>query len=225
MSAVALVGWLAAAVLAALLARRLEGVARARHELAGPLQSASLALEAARREAPTARLAALDLELRRAARALEDLDAARAGRRARDEQAPFDLAALVAQQALAWAPVACAHGRELSVAVPAGLLVRGDRVRVAQALGNLLANACEHGAGRIVVRGVATGAAVRVEVDDEGAGVRVPLAVLTRAGALRAGRGARGRGLTVARAVAERHGGRLLAGPDGVALELPARPS
>jgi signal transduction histidine kinase len=221
-SVLALTGWLAALALAALLARRLEGVARARHELAGPLQCASLALEAARREAPTPRLAALDLELRRAALALEDLDAARAGRRARDEHAAFDLGALLVQQALAWQPAARAHGRELSVAVPPGLLVRGDRVRLAQALGNLLANACEHGAGQITVRALTTGAAVRVEVGDEGSGVAVPVAVLARAAAaVRAGRGGRGRGLAIVRDVAERHGGRLLAGPEGAALELP----
>ncbi len=221
MSVLALTGWLLALVLAAILARRLEGVARARHELAAPLQTASLALEGARREAPSARLAALDLELRRAARALEDLDAARAGRRLRDELAPFDLGALLVQQALAWRPAAHAHGRELRVAAPAGLLVVGDRVRLAQALGTLLANAVEHGAGRISIRAVTTGAAVRVEVADEGGGPPRPVAALLLGGGARAGRGARGRGLPIAAAIARRHGGRLAPASAGIALELP----
>jgi len=226
-------GWPLAVLLAVVVcaqragcARRSELVARARHELAGPLGAAGLALSLARREAGAAapRLAAVELELRRAARALDDLDAARAGRRARDEAAAVDVGALVAQQALAWQPAARARGRELRVHAPSGLVVRADRVRLAQAVGNLLANALEHGGPRVELRaerGARGG--VRVAVGDDGPGL--PVAALDLARRPRAGRGARGRGLAIAADVAARAGGRLVGAPGGhPALELPAAP-
>jgi signal transduction histidine kinase len=102
--------------------------------------------------------------------------------------------------------------------------VRGDRVRLSQAVGNLLANALEHGAGTVEVRSRAVGDRVRIEVSDEGAGLPAPVAEL--AARPRAGRGRRGRGLAIASEIVARHGGRLLAAPSPrgarVAIELPA---
>lgn len=230
MSALALCGWLlaASAAAAALLAhrRRDELVARACHELAGPLQVAGLALHAARREGgPAPRLAALDLELRRAVLALDDLDAARAGRRARDAATVVDVGCLLAQQALVWQVAARERGRGLRVAAASGLLVRGDALRLAQAVGNLLANALEHGEGVVELRATrGADGGVRIEVRDEGSGLPAPVADLTRRP--RAGRGERGRGLAIAAEIAGRHGGRLAAAPSAagarLALELPA---
>ena len=229
MTAVALTGWLlaAAAALAAVAVqrRRAELVARACHELAGPLNAAGLALHVARREAPVPRLAAIDLELRRAARALEDLHAARAGRTARDARATVDVGCLLAQQALAWQAAARERGCRLRVAATSGLLVEADAIRLAQAVGNLLANALEHaGASRVELRAERAGDAVRVEVRDDGRGLGAPVASLSRAA--RAGRGRRGRGLAIARDVAARHGGRLETVPAetgaALALVLPA---
>ena len=231
MSALALLGWvLVLAALGATVAihrRRCELVARACHEVAGPLQAAGLALHAARREAgPGSRLAAVDLELRRAALALDDLDAARAGRRAADALAAVDVGCLLAQQALVWQVAARERGRTLRVAAASGLLVHGDGVRLAQAVGNLLANALEHGDGVVELHaGWAAGGRVRIEVRDEGGGLPAPVAQLTRRP--RAGRGARGRGLAIAAEIAGRHGGRLAAAPSPsgarLAIELPAR--
>ena len=64
----------------------------------------------------------------------------------------------------------------------------GDRLRLAQATGNLIANAIEHGGGRVEVRGRARGADARIEVIDDGAGLPAPVAELTRRA--RGGRGA-----------------------------------
>ena len=221
---VAAAGALAAAALLLDARRRAELVARACHELAGPLNAAGLALHTVRRETPAPRLAAVDLELRRAALALEDLDAARAGRRARDRAGTVDVGCLLAQQALAWQPAARARGCELRVAAASGLLVTGDAVRIAQAVGNLLANAVEHGGGRIAVRGTRAGATVRIEVSDEGGGLHEPVETLT--GRPRAGHGRRGRGLAIAAEIAARHGGRLAAAPTPIGarmtIELPA---
>jgi signal transduction histidine kinase len=107
---------------------------------------------------------------------------------------------------------------------PCAILIRGDRVRLAQAIGNLVANALEHGAGAVALSARPSAGRVRIEVADEGPGLPAPVdALLARAG----GAGARrGHGLAVAADVAARHGGRLVAsageGGARVALELPA---
>jgi signal transduction histidine kinase len=228
MTAAALTGWLlalcalaAAAGLTASLRRRAELVARACHEVAGPLSAAGLALETARREGAGPRVAAVDLELRRAARALDDLDAARAGRRARDVARAVDVGALLAQQALAWQPVATERGATLRVAAASGLIVSADAVRLAQAVGNLLANALEHGGGRVELHARRRADAIIVEVCDGGAGLPAPVGELIRLP--RAGRGARGRGLAIAADIAARHGGALSA--DGARLTLTLPPA
>ena len=218
-------GWLAAAAVLVAARRRAELVARAVHEIAGPLNAAGLALQAARSErGPAARLAAVDVELRRAGRALEDLDAARTGRRVRDRVRIVDVGALVAQQALVWQNVARAHGAALRVAAGSGLMVRGDAVRLAQAVGNLIANAIEHGGERVELRVSAAGGRVRVEVSDDGPGLPAPVAAIVRRA--RRGRGDRGRGLAIAADIAARHGGRLASAPSTagarLVVELPA---
>ncbi len=224
LATLAALGWLGAFGLLAVLRRRSELVARAVHEIAGPLNAAGLALHAARRErGGTARLAAIDLELRRAGRALEDLDAARAGR-ARDRARAVDVGALLAQQALAWQGFAATHDASMRVAAGSGLIVRGDGVRLAQAMGNLIANAIEHGGSRIELRAAAHGDRVRVEVRDDGDGLPAPIPALVRGA--RAGRGQRGRGLAIASDIARGHGGHLGPAPAArgacLVLDLPA---
>ena len=105
-----------------------------------------------------------------------------------------------------------------------GAFVRGDRVRLAQAISNLVANALEHAPGRVELTARSVGPRhVRIDVIDEGPGLPSTVAVLTRRA--RAGRGRRGRGLAIASEIAARHGGRLIAasGPRGarICLELP----
>jgi signal transduction histidine kinase len=214
------------------LRRGRELVARACHELRGPLAAAHLALHAASRggacaagAGAAARLAAIEVELRRAGLALDDLAAARSGGRAPDRDEIVDVPELLAHQASTWEAVAPVFGCRLSLGAPDGAaLVRGDRVRLSQAVGNLLANALEHGAGTVEVRSRAVGDRVRIEVSDEGAGLPAPVAEL--AARPRAGRGRRGRGLAIASEIVARHGGRLLAAPSPrgarVAIELPA---
>lgn len=243
----AVTGWALAAAAAGVAvvachAGRLRGelVARARHELAGPLSAAGLVAEALRRDlgrvavaavgasegpAPGAaqRLDALDLELQRARRALADLDAARRGRRAADRPAVVDVGVLVGRQAVGWAAVARASDREVEVRIAAGAVVAGDAVRLAQATGNLVANALEHGAGPVTIEVVVRRDRVRVEVADRGPGLPAPIdALVARA---RAGRGERGRGLAIAAEVAAAHGGRLAGAPAAgtrLVLDLPA---
>ncbi|HEX2105340.1 MAG TPA: HAMP domain-containing sensor histidine kinase [Solirubrobacteraceae bacterium] len=208
------------------LRRGRELVARACHELRGPLAAAHLALHTTGAgDAAPARLAAIEVELRRAGRALDDLAAARSGRRAADRDEIVDVPELLAHQASTWEAVAPVFGCRLALGTPDGAaLVRGDRVRLSQAVGNLLANALEHGAGTVELRARSVGDRVRIEVSDEGAGLPAPVAEL--AARPRGGRGRRGRGLAIASDIAARHGGRILAAPSPsgarLAIELPA---
>lgn len=157
------------------LQRRLELVARADHELRGPLTAARLALHGLTRTAGGAApssVAALDLELCRATLALGDLTAARAGRRPAGRAEVVDVAALTTSAEPTWRALAELFGAELRVAPPpSGALVRIERLRLAQALGNLIANAAEHGGGRVTVRIEATAGRARIVIADDGPGL------------------------------------------------------
>jgi signal transduction histidine kinase len=237
----ALTGWLAAsiAVVVAIAVLRwhattLESVARVSHELRGPLTAVRLGLHLGTRGAQLTetRIRALDLELSRAAAALDDLTAVRhrpllgspGPRRGARAGTPVDLRALLSDCVEAAQAAALTAGAALRLIVDeTPMLVRGDRVRLAQATGNLIANAIEHGGGEIEIRCRADRIAARVEVIDGGAGLPAPVRELIRRP--RGGRGVRGRGLAIASAVAEIHGGRLAAAPSErgarLVLELP----
>jgi signal transduction histidine kinase len=230
----AVLGWLLAVAGLALalghrweLRRRREMVARACHELRGPLTAARLGLASMERrgEAPAERLWALDLELRRAGLALDDFAAARSGGRVPDRDEPVEVDELLEEQVASWGAVAGAFDSRVHVgALVPGTLVQGDRLRLAQAVSNLVANALEHGPGSIELAARPVGRRhVLIEVIDEGPGLPASVADLTRGA--RAGRGRRGRGLAIAAEIADRHGGRLAAAPSArgarIGLELP----
>ncbi len=221
-------GSLALAAAAGLeLRRRREMVARACHELRGPLTAVRLGLASMerRREAPPERLATLDHELRRAGLALDDFAAARSGRRIIDREEPVEVAELLEEQFHGWTAVAGAFDSVVLLGdLLPGCVVVGDRLRLAQAISNLIANALEHAPGRVELTARFVGRRhVRIEVIDEGPGLPVSLAALTRRA--RGGRGWRGRGLAIAAQIAERHRGRLLAAPaphgTRIGIELP----
>ena len=113
------------------------------------------------------------------------------------------------EEAAAWAP----PGRAVAVDWRAGAAQTEAPGPVAQALGNLVSNAAEHGDGQIGIRAVRTERAVRVEVTNAPAST-----ALTRGGG--------GRGLRIAGRAARSAAGRLsVVGEDGrvtAALELPA---
>ena len=156
------------------------------HELRGPVAALALLAERMRREPGARRHArAVEVQLARLRTALEDLQAERRGVSPVASAAPVELGAL-------------AEGAAAAV----GADVRGDwepqvvadRGRLAQALGNLLANAHEHGEGPIELRGRRVSGAVRVEVrnrpaeqpdhgdPDRGRGLRIAGAAVAAAG-------------------------------------------
>ena len=170
-------------------APRVELVADAGHELRGPLCAARLGLHGLD---DLERAAAVDLELRRAALAVDDLVAAGRGRRAGARSELVDVGALLDDGVEAWRPLAAAFGAALGVEPLRGrALVRADPVRLAQACGNLVANAVEHGGSPVRVRGRVVAGRVRVEVSDAGPGLPGPVTELV---GRRRGAGA-GRGL------------------------------
>jgi signal transduction histidine kinase len=232
--AVSVGGWVTAALLTATvlilrstLHRRTESVTRACHELRGPITAARLGLSLGSRfgELSPARLRAIDTELSRAALALQDLgDLSRGGPRLRELEL-VDLQALLDDSVEAWQGGARAAGVTLRINWSGSpTTVRGDRLRLAQATGNLIANAIEHGGSDVEVRGCARAYGTRIEVIDDGPGLPAPVAQLARRA--RRGLGARGRGLAIASAIADAHGGRLAAAPAQlgarVVLEFPA---
>ena len=185
MIAFELAGWLAAtaAGFAAAgvwraLAWRMESVARACHELRGPLTAVRLGLDggAGNGELTPARLRAIDLELGRAALVLDDLEAVRTRRVWSRQADAIDLEQLVTDSVEAWRPTAAARGVELRAAWSGcAATVWGDRRRLAQVTGNLIANAIEHGGGVVSVCGHGDRMRARVEVTDTGAGLPAPV--------------------------------------------------
>lgn len=224
----AAVGWLMAvgcAVLVVRLRRRLERVAQAEHELRGPATAIGLAAAAMRREPGGLRRALVfESQLDRMRAGLADLEAARSGIRAPARPRTLSLDRVLRGAAAGWRPAAQSQGRRLRMrweGEPAA--VRADPGRLAQAFGNLLANAMEHGSGAVELRGRTVEGRALVEVRDAGT------AQQQRSGTdRRHGSGApRGRGLAIAARAAEEAGGQLALdrGEHGtVALvELPLR--
>jgi signal transduction histidine kinase len=104
-----------------------------------------------------------------------------------------------------------AAGRSIDVDIPDELGVVADALRLQQALGNLVANALDHGRGPIHLRALERNGRVELHVLDDGEGF--PAAFLpraferfSRADEARSG-GGTGLGLAIAGVIADAHGG------------------
>jgi len=205
--------------LEAALARERDFVADAGHELRTPLSLLRTELELALRHAES------EDELREAVRRSSD-EVERLSRLADDlllvagsdggklplrvEHMPA--AELLASVARRFEWRAEETGRSVrAVAAGPGVSVRGDRIRLEQALGNLVDNSLRHGDGCVRLRATQVDGVVELHVADEGSGF--PPAFLdsaferfSRPDAARAG-GGTGLGLAIVRTIAEAHGG------------------
>lgn len=148
---------------------------------------------------------------------LRDLALAEAGRLPL-EIVDLDLGRLVQRAAEAFRSQALAKGVELVIQVDdRGLVVSGDQQRLEQVLANLLSNALRHtpDGGRVTVRPWAEADAVGFEVADTGAGI--PADELDHifdrfyrvARARNRADGGSGLGLSIAKQLAEAHGGEI----------------
>lgn len=115
-----------------------------------------------------------------------------------------EVAAVLAERA----PATRGTGREVVIDAEPGLVAVAGRGRLHQAVGVLVDNALEHGAGTVRVSVRRTAQHALVEVTDEGAGVPADLVSrLFERGV--SGAGSTGIGLALARALVEADGGRL----------------
>jgi len=144
---------------------------------------------------------------------------------------PVDFTALATELGESYAPAFEDEGRHFLWSIKSGLIVNGDRELLAQAIVNLLENAQRHTPAEALVRMMAYAAdqCVCLQVADTGPGVpKAELSRITKRFArLDSSRNTAGHGLglSLVRAVANLHGGRLIlksADPGLIAvIELP----
>jgi heavy metal sensor kinase len=220
------------------LARERDFVADAGHELRTPLALLRTELELALRHAES------DTELREAVRrSAEEVD--RLSQLADDlmliagsergklplRLEPVPTSELLASVARRFEWRAEEAGRSVQAVPTDGIRVRGDRIRLEQALGNLVDNSLRHGGGRVRLEATQVDGVVELHVADEGAGfppefLEAAFERFSRPDAARAGGGA-GLGLAIVRTITDAHGGETHAanrerGGADVWLVLPA---
>ncbi len=221
-------------------------LANVSHELRSPLARIRVALELLPREGEAERrIRDLERDLADLDRLVEDvLATARLERTGLPAQlGPVEARQLLAEMVDRAAVDPLTSGHEVRLAPGPDVSLLADEALLRRALWNLVENAAKYGAAPITLSAEHEGTGVTFAVTDEGPGIapderervvepfyrgdaaRTPAAP----GAVRSGAGL---GLTLARRVAEVHGGRLVIGPaktDGergcrVALVLPAAP-
>jgi two-component system, OmpR family, sensor kinase len=207
------------------MARERRFVADASHELRTPLALLRTELELARRRprSPQELRQALDSaaeEVDRLTRLAEDLLVL-----ARSDEGQLELRREEISLPELLETVARRFGRTVEVSARDGETVVGDRLRLEQALGNLVDNALRYGDGTIRVEAARENGRVVLQVSDEGEGF--PPELLPRAferftrGDAARGRGGAGLGLAIVATIARAHGGRAHAAGASVTIELP----
>jgi PAS domain S-box-containing protein len=211
--------------------RKDEFLAMLGHELRNPLAPVLSAVEILRRKTAAQSdlqelCAVLGRQVGQMARLLDDLlDVSRiSSGKVVLRQEPLDLRDAIARAVEAIQPAMDQRGHVLSIALPpAPLPVRGDPTRLVQLLSNLLNNAAKYtpDRGRVTVTAETAGDEIRVQVADTGLGMSAQLLegifdlFVQGESTIDRAEGGLGLGLTLARGIAERHGGRIAAYSDG----------
>ena len=145
---------------------------------------------------------------------------------------PVDLGALARSTADRFVERASSVQRRVDVEIPSRTEVSADRLRLEQALRNLVDNALGYGEGTITITARPVGDAIEIHVLDEGQGFSQEVAAraferFARGDDART-RGGSGLGLAIVEAVAQAHGGAAGIAPSrkgaDVWISLPARP-
>jgi len=150
---------------------------------------------------------------------------------------PIELSQVAVRAIELVGPLLTQRQQILEVDVPGeGLLVNADLERMAQVLGNLLANASKYSdpRSRIRISGSREGPWVRCSVTDDGIGISPEMLpgvfepFVQQPETVRQARGGLGLGLTIVRSLVQQHGGRVQAMSEGLGrgskfvVELPA---
>lgn len=142
------------------------------------------------------------------------------GRRSR-----FDVLAELERLELIWSETARREGRrfELEWRGPVdGVVAGGPKRRFTEVMTNLLSNALSHGEGDIRVLARMRSDSLRIEVHDDGPGLRLPISAMAR----RRRGGRHGHGLRIATQAAKRLGGGITSAPSAagavIVFTLPA---
>jgi signal transduction histidine kinase len=200
------------------LARERDFVADAGHELRTPLALLRTELELALRHAEAAdelreamRLSVGEVD--RLTQLADDLLLIAGSERGKLplRLEPIETSELLASVARRFEWRAGEEGRSVESTADPGVTVRGDRVRLEQALGNLVDNSLRHGGGQVQLEAVQVDGLVELHVADEGAGFPPEFLAnaferFSRPDAARTGGGA-GLGLAIVRTIAAAHGG------------------
>jgi signal transduction histidine kinase len=137
---------------------------------------------------------------------------------------PADAYELVASVGAQFGDTCRTHGIDLTLAVPAGLVLRVDRLQIELVLRNLIANAVDAvleapaGARRILVGAAVQGDRLEVAVRDSGKGVSRAMAGRLFEPFASGKSSGLGLGLVLSRQIVEAHGGRLWAEAGGQGL-------
>ncbi|HEV7809966.1 MAG TPA: ATP-binding protein [Candidatus Limnocylindrales bacterium] len=216
-------------------------IADAAHELRSPLATLRAELELSRRR-PRDRRAlerVLDSalgETERLCRLADDLLLlARAERGVLELQTESVVVPeLLETVARRFAAAAALSGRAVRTAdTPVSAVVRADRLRLEQAVGNLVDNALRHGLGDVTLSAGMDGATIAIRIADEGPGIPDSIAASAFRPFTRGpGAGARtgsGLGLAITSEIARAHGGRITsrrhAAGFAVDIAIPTEPS
>jgi signal transduction histidine kinase len=209
--------------------RQREFTANVSHQLRTPLTAMRLRLdELSTLEDPAAAREELDATLRVADRLERTVTELLALARAGDIGHPsdVDLAGVARDHTATWKPVYARAGRTLVLDATVPLPARVSPGGVAQALDVLLENGLHHGTGTTRLQATVVGGRNLLAVEDDGPGVPAALeAAIFERNVSTAG--STGLGLSLARALVEADGGRLiLARPRPARFEiiLPPRP-
>jgi signal transduction histidine kinase len=194
-------------------------VSDASHELRTPLAVIRANAEFLQQEEPeNAEVRDIVRETDRLSALVDSLLAvARDDESVREEHMPVDLSEVVGATVAAMHPLAEEHGLELTHAVPARLVVAGDRDQLRQVLVILLDNAVRYtpAGGRIHVQARPDGREALLTVHDTGIGIaegsleRVFERFYRGDDARNRQSGGVGLGLAIARELVTRHGGRI----------------